>query len=137
VVRAVIDTNVLVSALISPSGNEALLLLAVKQGIVRPCFSPAVLKEYAEVLARPKFAFPPDEIAALVDLLQREGDLVNPPPLRGISPDPKDDKFLACALAAQVDFVVTGNKKDFPEDRLGAIGVVSAGGLLNVITLEL
>jgi predicted nucleic acid-binding protein len=59
------------------------------------------------------------------------------PPLRGISPDPKDDKFLACALAAQVDFVVTGNKKDFPEDRLGAIRVVSAGGLLNVITLEL
>ncbi len=46
-IRAVIDTNVLVSALISRSGNEALLLLAVKQGLVRPCFSPAVLKEYS------------------------------------------------------------------------------------------
>jgi len=57
-IRAVIDTNVLVSALISPSGNEALLLLAVKQGLVRPCFSHAVLKEYSEVLTRPGLLFP-------------------------------------------------------------------------------
>jgi putative PIN family toxin of toxin-antitoxin system len=137
VIRAVIDTNVLVSALISPSGNEALLLLAVKQGLVRPCFSPAVLKEYSEVLARPKFAFSPDEITAVIDLLQRQGDLLHPAPLPGISPDPKDDKFMACALTAQADFVVTGNKKDFPKDQLGATQVVSAGELLNLITLEL
>ena len=44
---------------------------------------------------------------------------------------------MACALAAQADFVVTGNKKDFPEDQLGATQVVSAGELLNLITLEL
>ena len=72
-IRAIIDTNVLVSALIPPSGNEALLLLAVKQGLVRPCFSPAMLEEYSEVLARPKFAFSPDEITALIDLLQHQG----------------------------------------------------------------
>jgi uncharacterized protein len=123
--------------MISPSGNEALLLLAVKQGLMRPCFSPAVLQEYSGVLARPKFAFPPDEITALIDLLHRQGDLLDPAPLSGISPDPKDDKFMACALAAQVDFVVTGNKRDFPEDQLGATHVVSAGELLNLITLEL
>jgi putative PIN family toxin of toxin-antitoxin system len=137
VIRAVIDTNVLVSAMISPSGNEALLLLAVKQGLMRPCFSPAVLEEYSEVLARPKFAFAPDEITALIDLLQRQGDLLHPAPLSGLSRDPKDDKFMACALAAEADFVVTGNKKDFPEDQLGATQVVSAGELLNLITLEL
>jgi putative PIN family toxin of toxin-antitoxin system len=137
VIRAVIDTNVLVSAMISPSGNEALLLLAVKQGLVRPCFSPALLEEYSEVLARPKFAFSPDEITALIDLFQRQSDRVHPAPLSGISPDPKDDKFMACALAARADFVVTGNKRDFPEDQLGATQVVSAGELLNLITLEL
>jgi predicted nucleic acid-binding protein len=60
-----------------------------------------------------------------------------PAPLSGISPDPKDDKFLACALAARADFVVTGNKKDFPNDELGATQVVSTGELLNLITLEL
>jgi len=136
-IRAVIDTNVLVSALISPSGNEAMLLLAVKHGLVRPCFSSAVLNEYSEVLARPKFAFSPGEITALIDLLQRQGDLLHPAPLSGISPDPDDDKFIACALTAQMDFIVTGNKKDFPKDQLGAIRVVSAGELLNLITAEL
>jgi putative PIN family toxin of toxin-antitoxin system len=135
-IRAVIDTNVLVSAMISLSGNEALLHLAVKQGFVRPCFSPAMLEEYSEVLARPKFAFSPDEISDLIELLHRQGDLVRPAPLSGMSPDPKDDKFMACALAAQVDFVVTGNK-DFPEDQLGVTQVVSAGEFLNLITLEL
>jgi uncharacterized protein len=135
-IRVVIDTNVLVSAMISLSGNEALLLLAVKQGFMTPCFSPAVLEEYSEVLARPKFGFSPGEIAALSDLLQRRGDLVRPSPLSGMSPDPKDDKFIACALAAQADFVVTGNKQDFPQDQLGGTRVVSAGELLNLITLE-
>jgi putative PIN family toxin of toxin-antitoxin system len=136
-IRAVIDTNVLVSALISPSGNEALLLLAVKQGLVRPCFSRAVLKEYSEVLARPKFAFSQDEITALIDLLQLQGELVRPARLSGISPDPKDDEFMACALTARADFIVTGNKKDFPRNQLGVTQVVSAGELLNLITLEL
>ncbi len=89
------------------------------------------------MLARPKFAFSPDEITALIDLLQRQGDLLHPVPLSGISPDPQDDDFMTCAIAAHVDFIVTGNKKDFPKDHLGATEVVSAGELLNVITLEL
>ena len=135
-IRAVIDTNVLVSALISPSGNEALLLLAIKQGLVVPCFSAAVLKEYSEVLARPKFAFSQSEIAALIELLKSQGDLLRPARLSGISPDPKDDKFMACALKARADFAVTGNKKDFPERRLAPTKVVSAGELLDLITLE-
>jgi putative PIN family toxin of toxin-antitoxin system len=78
-IRAVIDTNVLVSALISPSGNEALLLLAINQGLVRPLFSLAIPGEYSEVLARPKFGFSRHELSALRDLLQRQGDLLHPP----------------------------------------------------------
>ena len=56
-IRAVIDTNVLVSGLLSPRGNEALILLAVHQGFVRPCISAEMLEEYAEVLARPNSRF--------------------------------------------------------------------------------
>jgi hypothetical protein len=48
-----------------------------------------VLKEYSEVLARPKFAFSPDEITALIDLLQRQGDLLHPSPLSGFLPTPR------------------------------------------------
>lgn len=69
-IRAVIDTNVLVSGLITPSGYEALIILACHQGLVRPCLSPEIITEYAGVLARPKFAFPPDQIDALMVMLR-------------------------------------------------------------------
>ena len=69
-IRAVIDTNVLVSGLLSPAGNEALILLAIHQGLVHPCFSDEILEEYAAVLARPKFAFPSDEIAAVLAMFR-------------------------------------------------------------------
>lgn len=73
-IRAVIDTNVLVSGLLKPAGNEALLILAVHQGLVRPCVSAEIMEECAEVLARPKFAFPPTEIAAVIGMLGRTGE---------------------------------------------------------------
>jgi putative PIN family toxin of toxin-antitoxin system len=138
VIRAVVDTNVFVSALISPTGNEALILLAVRQGLVKPSFSEEILEEYAEVLARPKFAFPPDEIETLIALLRSQGEEAHDPtPLTSGLPDPGDEKFLACAKAAGVDFIVTGNKRHFPPRACGAIRVVNAAELLDRITLEI
>jgi len=138
VIRAVLDTNVLVSALISPAGNEALILLAVRQRLVKASFSEEILQEYAEILARPKFAFPADEIEALIALLRTQGEEVHDPePLGSRLPDPGDEKFLACAKAAGVDFIVTGNKRHFPPRACGAIRVVNAAGLLDRITLEM
>ena len=65
-----IDTNVLASSLYR---------LAIRQGFVRPCLSEAIIAEYAAVLARPKFAFPPEEIEAVLAMLQRKRRL---PPLK-------------------------------------------------------
>jgi uncharacterized protein len=138
VIRAVVDTNVFISALISPMGNEALLLLAVRQGLVKPFFSEEILQEYAEVSARPKFAFPADEIEALIELLRSQGEEVHDPePFDSRLPDPGDEKFLACAKAAGVDFIVTGNKRHFPPRSCGTIRVVNAAELLDRITLEM
>jgi putative PIN family toxin of toxin-antitoxin system len=137
VICAVVDTNVLVSAMISAEGNEALLILAVNQGLVAPCFSDEILNEYSEVLLRPKFAFPSDEVDALLGLLRRLGHRVSPVPIARVSPDPDDDKFIACAVAGNAEFLVTGNKRHFPQtDRMTA-KVVNAAELLEVITLEL
>ncbi|MCU1300347.1 MAG: hypothetical protein JWQ87_631 [Candidatus Sulfotelmatobacter sp.] len=61
---------------------------------------------------------------------------MHPDLLSAVSPDPKDDKFMACALKAQADYLVTGNKKDFPGHKLASTQVVSAAELLNLITLE-
>jgi uncharacterized protein len=136
VIRAVIDTNVLVSAMIAPSGNEALLVLAARQGFIRPCFSEEICDEYSGVLGRPKFGFSSDEIAALLNLLRENREMISPSTVLEGSPDPGDDKFIAYALAAKADYLVTGNKRDFPEDRIAPAMLVNAGELLNIITLE-
>jgi putative PIN family toxin of toxin-antitoxin system len=137
VIRAVIDTNVVVSGLLSPAGNEALILLAIHQGLVRPCFSEEILEEYAGVVARPKFMFPADEIAALLAMFRRQGELIVPKASGAVSIDPGDTKFLQCAETAQADYLVTGNRRHFPEASYGVTRVVSAGELLDWIALEL
>ena len=136
-IRAVIDTNVLVSALISPSGNEALVVLAVQQGMLRPCFSRAILQEYTAVLARPRFAFASAEIAALIAMLHARGDCFGSDNSPARSPDPADTKFLQCADVAQANFIVTGNKRHFPGSPYGPTHVVNATQLLERITLEM
>jgi putative PIN family toxin of toxin-antitoxin system len=137
VIRAVIDTNVLVSGLLRSSGNEALIILAVHQGVVRPCFTEAILEEYAAVLARPKFSFPAEEIEALIAMLRHNGELFEPKDTAATSPDPADTKFLQCAQAAQAEFIITGNKRDFPQSSYGSTHVVGAGELLDRIAREI
>jgi predicted nucleic acid-binding protein len=78
VIRAVIDTNVPVSDLLAPAGNEALIVLAIHHGLLRPCFSVEIPHEYAEVLARPKFAFPSQEVAAALAMFHDRGELIAP-----------------------------------------------------------
>ncbi len=132
-IRAVLDTNVLVSALISPFGNEARALDAVLKGRITPCLSTGVLREYAEVLARPKFSFSSEQIDGLLGLLQAKGVLFEPLPAPGASPDPGDDDLIACALEANADFLVTGNKRHFPAEAYGQARVVSAKELLEAL----
>ena len=136
-IRAVIDTNVLVSGLLSPSGNEALIILAIHHGLLRPCLSEEIIEEYAAVLARPKFEFPPDETDALVALLRRNGELLQPKGSPKTSPDTGDTKFIDCAITAGADFIVTGNKRHFPDTPYGSARVVNAAELLDRIALEL
>jgi putative PIN family toxin of toxin-antitoxin system len=137
VIRVVIDTNILVSAMISSTGNEALLVMAINQGLVTPCWSVEMLREYSDVLLRPKFGFPAAVVDALLDLLRLHGNLLDPTPIARTSPDPGDDKFIACALAGKAGFLVTGNKRHFPQTRYADTRVVNAVELLEFITLEL
>lgn len=110
----------------------------MRQGLVKPSFSEEILEEYAEVLARPKFAFPADEIESLIMMLRSQGkEIHDPEPLASGLPDAGDDMFLACAKAAGVDSIVTGNKRHFPQRKCGAIRVVNAAELLDRITLEI
>jgi uncharacterized protein len=73
----------------------------------------------------------------LITLLRSRGNFLDPLPIAGVSPDPEDDKFIACALTGEVDFLVTGNKRHFPQSGHSAAKVVNAAELLEFITLDL
>ncbi len=113
-------------------------MLAIRQGRVKPYFSAEILEENAGVPARRKFRFPAGEIDGLLALMRSRGEEVDAIGIvRGAgSPDPGDEKFLACAQAAGVKFIVTGNKRHFPDPGAG-IEVVNAGELPGKVTLEM
>ena len=112
--RVVIDTNVLVSALLTDRGAEASVLDFVASGQLLWCVSEAVLAEYRLVLNRPKFRHidPTKIVAALT--LARKGRLAIVTETITFSPDDPDNRFLECAEAANANFLITGNKRHFP-----------------------
>lgn len=113
--RAVIDTNVLVSAAINRRGNPARVIEAVERLDLTPCVSADILAEYAEVLKRPHFGFPEALVAELLAHFDELGILIEPvAPELAACPDPGDAPFVAVALGAACP-VVTGNPRHFPK----------------------
>lgn len=113
--RAVVDTNILVSGLLSGSGPPAQVLAAITGGRLRPVVCEAILAEYAAVLPRPRLRIHPGRLQALLELIRLTADWVAIPPHTGHPPLPdlKDWPFVAAAQVAACP-VITGNLKHFP-----------------------
>lgn len=113
--RAVVDTSVLVSAFLSKRSHPAKVLDAWVLGQFAPVVSPELVREYAAVLVRDKFAVL-GSVADRINLL--EGILALPwvvmvHPKERVSvvqKDPEDDKVLECAIEGKAGWVVTGDK---------------------------
>jgi putative PIN family toxin of toxin-antitoxin system len=113
-IRAVLDTNIIVSALLTPEGPTALILTLATSKKFRCCISESLLQEYRDVLGRPEFHLDQQRIARLMRSLERSAVVVVPRKILQIASDPDDDKVMECALEARADFVVTGNLRHFP-----------------------
>jgi len=115
-VRAVIDTNILVSALLTPGGVSAQLIAAIRSRALTPVVSEMILAEYAEVLNRPKFNFANKLTASLLEDMKGLALFLNSQsiPLQDL-PDPDDAPFIAAAITAACH-VITGNSKHFPQE---------------------
>ena len=133
-VRVVLDTNVLVSAMLSRRGNEALVLRLAHSGILFVCVSRAILDEYELVLRRTAFRLPSSSLEHLFAFLRFETLVVAPGIEVHASPHDEDNRFLECAEAAGADFLVTGNKRHFPQEWKGT-KVVNARELLLEVML--
>ena len=115
---AVVDTNVLVSAMLKIQSipeqiaNEALL------GDLIPLLSDEILAEYREVLARPKFKFNQDNVEMLIEGIIDRGIFMDAVPIDELLPDSKDIVFYGVVMGGrtQLDeaYLVTGNIKHFP-----------------------
>lgn len=116
---AVIDTNVLVSALLSSKDDAATVQVVGRmiKGEIIPLYSDVIMKEYREVLERKKFEFSPQKIEYLLSFMERFGILVQARPIDIILPDMKDMPFYKVVMEKRLDgaYLVTGNMKHFPE----------------------
>jgi putative PIN family toxin of toxin-antitoxin system len=114
-IRVVLDTNIVVSALLQPLGPSARIFILAVNGTLQPCVSGAIYDEYDEVLRRPRLKINETIITETLTAIKREGVWVKSPPALTICPDPDDDIFVSCAAAAKANYIVTGNIKDFPD----------------------
>ncbi len=129
--KIVLDTNVVVSGLLQSLGNPAQVLTLALAGAVQVCHDERILAEYAEVLARPRFKFDPKRVREVLTKLETDGLIIDASDQPELNlPDPDDEPFLAVALAASADFLVTGNLADYPPNKRRGCAVVSPAAFM-------
>ena len=131
--RIVLDTNVLVSALLSPFGPPARVLGLVMAGDASCCVDARILAEYDDVLHRPRLAIDAARADDLLGELRRSGLPVASVPLPRPLPDQDDDQFVEVGLAGGARCLVTGNRVHFPDDRCLGLPVLSPVELVEVM----
>ena len=126
--KVVLDTNILVSGLLQSKGNPAQVLELALAGALLVCYDASIVEEYREVLGRPRFEFDPERVREVLTKIQLDGLAVDASSAQGIGlPDPDDEPFLAVAVAAAADFLVTGNIAHYPKSkRRGCVVVTPA-----------
>ena len=107
--KIVLDTNVLVSGLLTPFGPSGEIVRMVSAGELILYIDARILSEYQEVLYRPKFKFNKGHISILLDFIKLYGQFVSSVPLKNRLPDPDDEPFLEVAIAGKVRSLITGN----------------------------
>lgn len=112
--KIVLDTNVLVSGLLTPFGSSGEIVRMVFSGELILCVDARILSEYKDVICRPKFKFDKDKIAILIDFIMQYGQIISSLPLQHPLPDPDDEPFLEIVIAGKVKSLITGNKVHYP-----------------------
>jgi putative PIN family toxin of toxin-antitoxin system len=110
--KVVIDTNVFVSALFSAHGTPRRIIDLWKTGEITLCITKEILEEYIDVLRRFDF-IEKHELKRLLDLFKKRMNLIFIAftlSLSVIKDDPGDNKFIECAVAAQAQYIISGDK---------------------------
>jgi putative PIN family toxin of toxin-antitoxin system len=131
-IRAVIDTNVLLAGLQSRNGASFALLSRFRAGQFVMVIANTVLTEYEEILKRegPKFGLNPSTVDRFLDALCAGAETYQPSGFwKPCLPDPDDEPLAQVAMEAKVAYLVTHNRKHFPSDRLPGVAIVTRANL--------
>ncbi len=123
--RVVLDTNVLVSGLLSPFGACGEIVRMLTSGAFVLCVDSRILLEYDEVLRRPKFRIDQSRVDILMEYIGNVAQVYATVPLDHPLPDQDDRPFLEVALASSASFLVSGNLKHFPTRQRAGVSVFS------------
>ena len=128
---AVIDTNVLVSSLLSHTIDSPIVRIvsAIRDESLIPMFNDEIMAEYIEVLGREKFNFDNEKVEDLLSLLKNNGINCTRQSVKEVFPDPDDIVFYEVAMSREDSYLVTGNLKHFPKNGR----VVSPADMLYII----
>jgi uncharacterized protein len=126
-VTIVVDTNVVVSAAFWPKGEDRRCFTLLARRKCRMALTEVILDEYRSLAARiGRRECPDKDPAPFLDWIERVALLVEPAPLgKRRSRDPKDDPFLACALASRAEFIVTKDKDLLTLDKPFGVEIVT------------
>jgi hypothetical protein len=138
VIRAVVDTNVLVSGFISPLSYPREIERSWRRGEFTLVTSREIIGEVSRVLYSPriqvKYHLTDSDIQAFVlTLIHQSECAAGEFALKGIAPDPGDDKVIACAVEAKADFIVTGDKALRGLQEYEGIKIISADAFMRIL----
>ncbi len=133
--KVVLDTNILVSAVITPHGPCAEIMDLVGLGVLDACVDSRILREYDRVLHKPGLRADPLDAEEICELLHDAGEVVGAVPLPLTLPHPPDVPFLEVASAGRAR-LVTGNQRHFPKRQRAGVQVLSPRELLDLLRQE-
>jgi putative PIN family toxin of toxin-antitoxin system len=135
--RAVVDVNILVRALIKPHGTVGPVLRRLRDGAFTLLYSEAILEELLDVLSRPriraKYRLVDDDIETMLLLILLRGEPVVPNRRITSCRDPLDNKFLEVAAAGKADVIVSGDQDLLVLSPFEGIAVVSPAAFLAML----
>ena len=129
--KIVLDTNVLVSGLLSPFGPPGEIVRMTSAGMLQICYDARIFAEYQDVLHRPKFVLNAAHTDALLDQIKACGHSVVTQPLKKPLQDAGDEPFLEVAIAGKAACLITGNLKHYPPANRQHVTVLSPADFLD------
>ena len=130
--HAVIDTNVIISALISTKSDSATVQVLDKlfDEEIIPLYNQEILKEYREVMNRPKFQIAQSDVELVIKSITESGIEIDAVYSDVVLTDPKDQVFYDVFLSFPDSYLITGNLKHFPTND----HIINPAGLISLMT---